>query len=112
MTIDVYEQYFEAYCVANGVERHAAKVMLISDSEAGNIRYEVAVTFFPHTSEEDFAISYDAFYSTVVYEARGRRSKKREEKLLNEFQKTADELAAKADARVFWDRPLREARRG
>ena len=38
MVINVYEQYFEAKHEANGVERRAALVMLISDSEAGNIK--------------------------------------------------------------------------
>ena len=81
-TINVYEQYFAADLVANDVPRRAALVMLISDSEAGQIRYEAAVTFFPHNDEEDYAVSYDAYFSKVLYEAKGRRSKKREQALL------------------------------
>ena len=46
MTINVYEQYFGADLMANGVPRRGALVMLIADSEAGHIRYEAAVTFF------------------------------------------------------------------
>ena len=42
-TINVYEQYFKAECTFNDVERHAASVMLISTSENGSIKYEVAV---------------------------------------------------------------------
>ena len=57
-TINVYEQYFRADCIANGVQRNAVSVLLISDSECGNIRYEVAVNFFPHNAPDDFAISY------------------------------------------------------
>ena len=46
-TLNVYEQYFEAQCTFNGIERHAVNVMLISNSEAGEITYELAISFFP-----------------------------------------------------------------
>ena len=111
-TINVYQQYFEADCTHNGVKRHAASVLLISNSECGNISYEVAVNFFPHNDEEDFAVSYDAYYSKILYSAAGRRSKKREAALLEGFQAEIDELAAEAGGTVFWDRPLAEARLG
>ena len=111
MTVNVYEQYFEGDLMANGVLRRGALVMLIADSEAGHIRYEAAVTFFPHEEENDFAVSYDAYYSTVLFDGPGRRSKKREEKLLLTLQAEIDALAAAAGGAVFWDRPLREARR-
>ena len=110
-TVNVYEQYFSATAEYNNVPRHAALVMLIADSEAGNIRYEAAVTFFPHRDEEDYAVSYDAYFSKVLYEAKGRRSKKREETLLQELQQHIDELAQKTDGIVYWDQPLREAKR-
>ena len=109
-TINVYEQYFNAECEANGVKRHAALVMLISDSDAGIIKYEAAVTFFPHNSEDDFAVSYDAYYTKELYKAAGRRSKKREKQFLEEFSSYIDELARSADGKVFWDKPLRDAR--
>ena len=112
MTVNVYEQYFEADLMANGVQRRGALVMLIADSEAGHIRYEAAVTFFPHGDENDFSVSYDAYHSSVLFDAPGRRSKKREEKLLSTLQAEIDALAAAAGGKVFWDRPLREARRG
>lgn len=112
VTINVYEQYFAAEAEYNGVPRYAALVMLIADSEAGQIRYEAAVTFFPHNDEEDFAVSYDAYFSRVLYEAKGRRSKKREQALMDEFQNHIDELAKEAGGVVFWEQPLREARRG
>ena len=111
-TLNVYEQYFSAEAEFNGVPRNGALVMLIATSEEGNIRYEAAVTFFPHRDEEDFAVSYDAYFNKVLYEAKGRRSKKREEVLLQELQQHIDELAHEAGGTVYWDQPLREARRG
>ena len=110
--VNVYEQYFSAQAIYNGVARHGALVMLIADSEAGNIRYEAAVTFFPHNDEEDYAVSSDAYFIKVLDEAKGRRSKKREETLMQELRQHIDELAQKADGIVYWDKPLREARRG
>ena len=110
-TINVYERYYEADLVANGVQRNGALVMLVSDSECGNIRYEAAVTFFPHKSEDDFAVSYDAYYSEILFEAKGRRSKKREESLLAELEQHINALAEKTGGQVFWDRPIGEERR-
>ena len=110
--VNVYEQYISADLEFNGVPRHAALVMLIATSEEGQIKYEAAVTFFPHRDEEDYAVSYDAYFSKVLYESKGRRSKKREETLLQEFQQYIDELAQEAGGTVYWDKPLREARRG
>ena len=93
MTVNVYEQYFAADLKANGVQRRGALVMLIADSEAGHIRYEAAATFVPHEDENDFAVSYDAYFSTVLFDAPGRRSKKREEKLLVGLRAEIDALA-------------------
>ena len=111
-TINVYQQYFEAACTYNGVPRHAANVLLISDSDAGNIKYEAAVSFFPHNDAEDFAISYDAYFSKTLSEGPGRRSKKKEEAFLETLQQEIDQLAAEQGATVYWDKPLIEARRG
>lgn len=111
-TINVYLQYFAAECTFNGVERHAASVMLIATSEEGQIKYEVAVSFFPHVSEDDFAISYDAYFSKVLFEASGRRSKKREQQFMEMLQTEADSLADEANGKIFWNQPLIEARRG
>ena len=110
--INVYEQYFEAEHTASGVERRAALVMLISTSEEGNIKYEAAATFFPHRDEEDYAVSWDDCFSTVLFEAKGRRSKKREKALLEGLRDTVDGMIKEAGASVFWDRPLRDARMG
>ena len=111
-TLNVYEQYFAAEAECNGVPRHGALVMLIADSDAGNIRYEAAVSFFPHNEEDDFAVSYDAYYSKVLYEAAGRRSKKREQALMDEFRQHIDELAETIEGKVIWEQPLCEERRG
>lgn len=112
MTVNVFEQYLEAEAIYNEVERHAALVLLISDSEQGHINYKAAVTFFPHRDEEDYAVSYDAYAEEVLFDSKGRRSKKREQKLLLEFNEVIDRLAEQFDGKVFWDKPLREARRG
>ena len=109
-TINVYQQYFAAKCTFNGVERHAASVMLIATSEEGRIKYEVAVSFFPHTSEDDFAISFDAYLSKVLFDAKGRRSKKREQQLMETIREEANSLADEANGEIFWDKPLIEAR--
>ena len=111
-TVNVYQQYFFAEGSFNGVERHGVSVMLIATSEESQIRYEVAVSFFPHVSEEDYAISYDAYFSKVMFEAKGRRSKKREQQLMATIQYEADALAKEANGIIYWDRPLIETRRG
>ena len=112
MTINVYERYYAAEAEFNGVHRHGALVMLVADSDAGNIKYEAAVTFFPHRDEEDYAVSYDAYFSKVLYESKGRRSKKREEALLQTLTSEINELAGKIGGKVLWNQPLREERRG
>ena len=112
MVVDVYSQYFAGECTFNGVERRGVLVRLTSDSEAGNIRYEAGLTFFPHADEEDFAVSYDAAAAKPLYEARGRRSKKRETALLEDLRKEADTLAAQLGGSIDWAHPLRDARYG
>ncbi len=112
MTVDVYARYFAAEMNFNGVERHAAAVKLTSDSEAGNIRYTASVNFFPHTAEDDFAVSCDAYFEKEIFSASGRRSKKREEKLLGNLREVAEGLAAEAGGKVFWESPLTDERRG
>ena len=107
--IDVYKQYFNAECIFNDVERKAAVVTLTATSESGNIKYEVGISFFPHRDAEDFAISYDAYASKVIYESKGRRSKKREAAFLADFQGYADEVAAELSGTIYWDKPLRDA---
>ena len=111
-TINVYEQYFEAEMKYSGVERRGALVMLIADSEAGNLRYEAAVSFFPHRDDEDYAVSYDAYFSKVLFEGSGRRSKKKDKLYTDEIRKHIDELAEKENGKIFWDKPLREAKFG
>ena len=110
--INVYEQYFKAQGTFNGVKRKGALVMLVSDSEAGQIKYTAGVTFFPHKNDEDFAVSYDAFFEKVLYEGKGRRSKKKEQAFMESFRETIDAVAAENGGKVLWDEPLRDARRG
>ena len=112
MVINVYEQYFKADAVFSGVQRNGALVILVSDSEAGMITYKAAVTFFPHRDEEDYAVSYDAYYEKELYQGKGRRSKKKEAAYLEQLRGVIDELAAENKARVLWEEPLRDARRG
>ena len=112
MVINVYSQYFEAAASFSGVERSGALVLLISDSEAGTISYRAAVSFFPHRDEEDFAVSYDAYFEKVLFSAAGRRSRKREAALLASLREEVDALASAQDAEVFWTRPLSDARLG
>ena len=112
MELNVYEQYFEAQGVFSEIERKGALVMLISDSERGMITYKAAVTFFPHRDEEDYAVSYDAYFEKVIYEGKGRRSKKKEAIYLEQLPEVINQLAKENGAEVCWDKPLREARRG
>ena len=105
-TENIYKQYFRAEGEFGGVERHGALVMLISDSGDGRIRYEAAVTFFPHVDEEDLAVSYDAYFSEILYEGKGRRSKKREAQLLEGLREAVDGLAGSAGGRVLWEETL------
>ena len=112
MSIDVYKQYFSATCTFNEVERYGVVVWLNVESEGGNVRYEVGVSFFPHVDDEDFAISYDASALKEVLSTKGRRSKKRDEQCLKEVQLIADELASTFNGVIHWDHPLNEAQYG
>ncbi len=112
MVINVYERYFGADAVFSGIKRNGALVMLISDSEAGQITYRAAVTFFPHTDEEDFAVSYDAYFEKVLFSGKGRRSRKKEALLLEKLKEETDTIARENGARVLWDIPLTDERRG
>ena len=110
--IDVFEQYFEGKAKVNGRARHAAQVKLTAESDAGMIRYEVSVNFFPHDEPDDFAISYDGFYAKEIYNAKGRRSKKKEAVWLKTLKEEADALAKENGGSIDWEKPLIEARRG
>ena len=111
-TINVYEQYFQAEALVNGTERRAVLVGLTAETGGGRIAYRVVLAFFPHREPEDFAVSYDAAAAKPLYEARGRRSKKREAALMETLREEIDSLAASLGSRVLWERPLREARYG
>ena len=110
--INIYQRYFEAELEYNGVRRRAASVWLISDSEAGNIKYSAAVSFIPYEEAGDFRVSYDAYFNKTIYESAGRRSKKKEKVFLDSLPETIDELAETAGGKVFWDKPLTDERLG
>ena len=110
--INVYEQYFKARHIFADVPRRAALVILIAVSEEGRIRYEAAATFFPHNDPEDFAVSYDDYHAVTLYDAPGRRSRKREAALLEGLRQVLDKALAGTEAEIFWDEPLRDARMG
>ncbi len=112
MVIDVYRRYYKADAVFSEVRRRGALVTLTSDSEAGFITYKAAVSFFPHRDDEDFAVSYDAYFEKVLYSGKGRRSKKKEAEYLEQLQETIDGLAAEHQASVIWDEPLTGESRG
>jgi hypothetical protein len=111
-SIDIYKQYFSAACTFQGVERRGAVVWLTAESDCGNIRYEVGVTFFPHRDDEDFAVSYDACAQKELFSAKGRRSKKRDAEYLAQVREAAEELAASLNGSIHWDAPLGEAQYG
>ena len=112
MIINVYQRYYEANFEINGSVRRGASVMLISDSEAGKIKYTAAVTFMPYENPQDFRVPYDAYYSKILYEGTGRRSKKKEQAYIETLQEMIDELAESVNGKIFWDKPLTKARLG
>lgn len=45
----------------------------------------------------------------MIYESKGRRSKKREATFLADFQGYADEVAGELGGTIHWDKPLKDA---
>lgn len=43
--INIYQRFFEAELEHNGVKRRGASVWLVSNSDAGHIKYTAAVAF-------------------------------------------------------------------
>jgi hypothetical protein len=110
--IDVYKQYFSADCMFNTVQRNGVVVTLTATSDSGMIKYEVGISFFPHRDPEDFAVSYDAYVAKEIYNAKGRRSKKKEAVFMEHLKEHADAVAAELGGTIFWGKPLLEARYG
>ena len=109
MTTDVYQQYFRAEANVNDVPRRAAVVKLTAESECGMIRYTVSVNFFPFRDDEDFAVSYDAYYECEIFNAKGRRSKKREKVFMEDLREVANTIAAEHGGVIDWEAPIRDA---
>ena len=112
MEINVYEQYFAASHPGNGRPRRAVRAALTVSSGAGRVRYTASLSFFPHDTEDDFAVSYDVFAERLLCDVPGRRSKKREAALLEGLRGVLEELAAESGGELYWDRPLIPARFG
>jgi len=111
LVTNVYERYYRADAVFSEVQRRGALVMLVSDSEAGMITYKAAVTFFPHRDEEDYAVSYDAYFEKELYSGKGRRSKKKEALYLEQLPEIINRIAGEHNASVIWSEPLTKERR-
>ena len=62
--------------------------------------------------QSPFAVSYDAYASRVVYEGKGRRSKKKEKVFLEELPDIVRELSEELEGEVDLEHPLREVRLG
>ena len=110
MKSPAYSQFFEASAIVNGTKRRGALVFLQSDSEAGHIQYTANVTFIPYETKDDFRVAYDGLLTKILYEGKGRRSKKRESEFLKNLHKVIDELCKTTDSHIFWDKALNEAR--
>ena len=110
--VDVYQQFFAADCMFNTVQRNGVSVTLTATSDAGMIKYEVCLSFFPHRDAEDFAISYDAYAAKEIYNAKGRRSKKKEAVFMEQLRTYADETATELNGTIIWEKPLFEAQYG
>ena len=63
------------------------------------------------SDEEDFAVSYDAYFEQELYSGKGRRSKKKEAAFLEQLPEAVGLLAAEHGASVLWDEPLTAERR-
>lgn len=110
MTVDIFSQYFRSECGVGENARNGALVSLTADSENGSVCYTASVAFFAHKSADDFSVNYDVFESAVLYNSKGRRSKKREAEFMKNLPSIIDELAQKRNGRIFWNEPLRAAR--
>ena len=111
--LDVYSQYFHAHAACCGGERRAAliKLTLLKDAE-GMTAYQASASFMPFEDEEDFRVPEDVRVEKIVFEGKKRRNKKKEKELLGTLQEEIEGLlpSLDAEAEVFWDAPLREAR--
>ena len=113
--IDVYSQYFNARYVNGEDERKAVIVKLTAYKDMeGFLTYEISVSFFPFRDEEDFLVANDVCLHREALTGLKRRSRKKEEELLNGLKEQVGEMLGEleGEATIHWDRPLREARFG
>ncbi|MBQ1316393.1 MAG: hypothetical protein IIY46_02810 [Lachnospiraceae bacterium] len=111
--LDIYSQYFHAHCNSRGSERRAALVRLTALKDAeGVLAYQISASFMPFEDEEDFRVPNDVLAERIVHDGMKKRAKKKEEELLSVIRDEIDALlpSLRAEAEIFWDRPLRDAR--
>ncbi|MBR5372092.1 MAG: hypothetical protein IK130_07740 [Oscillospiraceae bacterium] len=104
--LNLYQEYFAAECTLNEIPRRAVRVMLTAESGGGQICYKAAVNFFRHEDAEDFCIQCDGYFEQVLYQAKGRRSKKREAEYLSHIREYADALASAQNGRILWEQTI------
>jgi len=110
-SIDVYYRCYEAEAEIDGMPMHAAEIALRSDYEDGHIAYTARLIFFAHNEPGDFTIPFAPCFEKELYSGKGRRSRKREAALREaQFEAAVNELAAEAGGKLFWDKPLTDAK--
>ena len=110
MRVKLFSQYFCSEGCLNGTERRGVELNLISDSEAGMITYSAQAVFFPHTDDEDWAVTYDAEKTDIIYSGKGRRNKKKEAAYLEKRIEIFNKIAQDLNMKILWEKPLTEPR--
>ena len=76
--------------------------------------YQISASFFPFRDPEDFLVANDVLVSKTVLAGIKRRNRKKEAEIMKSFRNEIDAILPelKADAVIYWDRPLLDARWG
>ncbi len=109
--ITIYSAYMRADANVNDMQRNACLVSIICESAGGRVRYLERINFIPFEDEEDFRDTYDAQAETVLFEGKGRRSRRKDEAALAAVSAAGDALAAAFGGKIFWEQFIREPRR-